>query len=382
MTRELKIALIVGFSAVLFVAILLSDHFAKVHKNALPDPGFTTPTLVGIAPTDPIKTPEALALEAEQRIAAAGGRTSVAEQMAAKQAQREQRMLESGPVVLDNTASKGSTDSLAGNFTSAMEQAKDRLVNGRAPAAVSTGAHADPHNELTQQIRNAGGEILDRGATRDIVLPAGAKPDAGLPVTKPEPGVTELAKTSPAGAEQAKAEAVRHMVVRNESLYDIARKYYGNGSQWKKIAEANPGRVAANGSVREGVSLVIPAAPAKAETKAAPAKDPAAKPAPDSKSKPIGAGETRITLEKAKKPEAPKQEPKAEPKADPKKEPKLADSTKGKRPGTYTVRPGDTAGKISQQILGTSRRADEILELNNLQEESLRVGMVLKIPSV
>jgi nucleoid-associated protein YgaU len=381
-TRELKIALIVGFSAVLFVAILLSDHFAKVHKNALPDPGFTTPTLVGIAPSDPIKTPEALALEAEQRIAAAGGRTSVAEQMAAKQAQREQRMLESGPIVIDNTASKGSSDSLAGNFTSAMEQAKDRLVNGRAPAAVSTGSQADPHSELTQQIKNAGGDILDRGATRDIVLPAGGKPDAAQPAAKPEPSATELARSTPGSTEQTKSEAVRHMVVRNESLYDIARKYYGNGSQWKKIAEANPGRVAANGSIREGVSLVIPAAPAKADVKAAPAKDATAKPAPDAKSKPLGAGETRITLEKAKKPEAAKQEPKAEPKADPKKEPKLADSTKGKRPGTYTVRPGDTAGKISQQILGTSRRADEILELNNLQEESLRVGMVLKIPSV
>ncbi len=401
MTRELKIALIVGFSAVLFVAILLSDHFAKVHKNALADPGTTTPTLTGIAPSDPIRTPEYTALQTEKTLAKAEGRTPVADEMARRQAEREQQMLDRGPVVVDNTASSGS---LTENIVSALDQAKNRIANGAAPAAANTATHADPHEDLTRQIQAAGGNVVDRGGVREIEL-AGGKPSTGridqqqTPNTPAMPGKTDLVKpeqlasgTQPGaqpGAEQIKApEQTKHVVAKSESLYDIAKKYYGNGSQWKKIAEANPGRVAANGAVREGVSLVIPQTPAKVEASKPAIKDPMAKDPAKDQTKPAGTksvapvpSETRITIDKAKKgADAPATKPEAKP--DPKKDVKLAGDPKAKRPATYTVRAGDTAGKISQQILGTSKRADEILELNNLQEESLRVGMVLKIPSV
>lgn len=402
MTRELKIALIVGFSAVLFVAILLSDHFAKVHKAPLLDPGTSTPSLVGIAPSDQLKTPESQVFGTEKRLALAEGVTPVADQMAKKQAERERQLIGNDPVVLDNTATKAKETTVASNLTSALEQAKQRLVNGTAPAAVSTAKQADPHADLTRQVQMAGGDIIERDGQRQVVLPDQNKltdpAPSKLEPTKPEPTKPELARSEPTKPEATGAEPVRHLVANGESLYDIAKKYYGNGGQWKKIAEANPGRVAANGSVRTGVQLLIPNAAPKTAGKDQTKTTPGQTPAVEQKSKTTLPSETRIALDKNKKTDAkdttkPAAKPEAKPetktdtkaKVDPKKElkdPKLAIDSKAKHPATYTVRPGDTAGKISQQILGTSKRADEILELNNLQEESLRAGMVLKIPSV
>ncbi len=49
---------------------------------------------------------------------------------------------------------------------------------------------------------------------------------------------------------------------------------------------------------------------------------------------------------------------------------------------TYTVQSGDVLSMISQRLLGTSRRVDEIVKLNGLSDaDEIRVGMVLKIPA-
>ena len=47
----------------------------------------------------------------------------------------------------------------------------------------------------------------------------------------------------------------------------------------------------------------------------------------------------------------------------------------------YTVKPGDTLAKISEEMLGTAQRYPEIMKLNGLQKaDSLTAGMVLKLP--
>lgn len=47
-----------------------------------------------------------------------------------------------------------------------------------------------------------------------------------------------------------------HVVASGENLYDIAKKYYNNGSAWPKIAAANP-KINAN-AIRPGQTLLIP----------------------------------------------------------------------------------------------------------------------------
>ena len=49
---------------------------------------------------------------------------------------------------------------------------------------------------------------------------------------------------------------------------------------------------------------------------------------------------------------------------------------------SYTVKKGDTLGDISLKTLGTSRRWQEILDLNSIEDEdTLTPGAVLKIPA-
>ena len=48
----------------------------------------------------------------------------------------------------------------------------------------------------------------------------------------------------------------------------------------------------------------------------------------------------------------------------------------------YEVRKGDTVSEIAQRLLGTSRRAGEIIRLNGLADpKRIRPGMKLKIPA-
>jgi 5'-nucleotidase/UDP-sugar diphosphatase len=49
-----------------------------------------------------------------------------------------------------------------------------------------------------------------------------------------------------------------HIVRRGETLSDIAYKYYGSASQWRKILEANRGVIKDANRLRPGIKLIIP----------------------------------------------------------------------------------------------------------------------------
>ncbi|MFN7020842.1 MAG: LysM peptidoglycan-binding domain-containing protein [Phycisphaerales bacterium] len=151
----------------------------------------------------------------------------------------------------------------------------------------------------------------------------------------------------------------RHDVREGESLYGITRQAYGDGSLWNKVAEYNKGKVMANGSVREGVTLLLPPKeallgrqlPASAGTPAAPS------PAPARKVEPSGT--------------------------------RPSDNSGGRSgasaaPRTYTVQRGDVLSEVARKTLGSSKRWTEILALNSdtLDDgDTLVAGMVLKLPA-
>jgi len=49
-----------------------------------------------------------------------------------------------------------------------------------------------------------------------------------------------------------------HTVLKDETLSDISRKYYGSANNWQKILDANHSRIKDANKLREGTKLFIP----------------------------------------------------------------------------------------------------------------------------
>jgi nucleoid-associated protein YgaU len=70
---------------------------------------------------------------------------------------------------------------------------------------------------------------------------------------------------TPKPAQEPEAGVVEHIVQRNDSLWKIAASFYGDGTKWTIIRDANRDLVGAEGQkLRPGMTLVIPPAPNEA----------------------------------------------------------------------------------------------------------------------
>lgn len=88
---------------------------------------------------------------------------------------------------------------------------------------------------------------LDAGESLAWEDPAGSVADQ--PVAYSEPmAVTPLYSSS----------GRMHSVQRKDTLYSLARLYYNDHRQWKKIYEANRDRIANPNMIKVGMNLVIP----------------------------------------------------------------------------------------------------------------------------
>ncbi len=86
--------------------------------------------------------------------------------------------------------------------------------------------------------------------------PAPAPPPApAAPAAAPAAPPAGKAKPAPAGAPPA-AMPRTHRVAGGDTLYAIARRYYGDGSRWSRIAEANG--LSEGDALRVGRTLRIP----------------------------------------------------------------------------------------------------------------------------
>ncbi|MDD2764547.1 MAG: LysM peptidoglycan-binding domain-containing protein [Opitutaceae bacterium] len=101
--------------------------------------------------------------------------------------------------------------------------------------------------------------------------PAAVPPDEAAPspaitrgplFTPPGGNSTKVAaKPAPAArvpAVSAPASGRRHVVAQGETLYKIAQRYYGSGSKWPEILEANRDVLKSENAVRPGMELRIP----------------------------------------------------------------------------------------------------------------------------
>jgi nucleoid-associated protein YgaU len=280
MTRDTKLALILGFALLLIVGLVISDHFAVDPEGEVASPGTTLAAGTPITRTplggqtrlldepraethaspapEPVSVPEAV-------MGGSGASTAVA--------------------LLDQEGDDG-RGSLRPEW---VNRAIEEFNKGRPPAAIAT----DEHRKVDRDSEEREPRLVE-----------------------PRRGVRT------------------HVVGEGESLWSIAEAYYGDGFMHEQLAAANTDVLGPRGELPRGATLRIPPASELGGTRrAAPA------PTPERK----------------------------------------APATK-----TYTVREGDVLSKISQKLLGTSKRWREILELNGdklERAEDLRVGMVLVVPA-
>ncbi len=187
-------------------------------------------------------------------------------------------------------------------------------------------------------------------------------PSAATPATASPTGLQPLgaltprdfaAPTTPTPAAEAAptadpTQSIVHYVKPGESLWQIAQRYYNSGDKWSLIAKANPKVVQPNGSVREGVRLVIPNDTRATGRAASSATAFADEPTPGTPTRLSASGATPA----------------------------------GSR--TVEVQSGDTLSSLAQRHLGSSARWREIYEANRDQlhdSDDLRVGMTLRLPA-
>jgi nucleoid-associated protein YgaU len=354
-TREHKLALIVGFALILVVGVFVSDHFSKA-RLAKPDDRLATSA--GMP-----------ARQQNQPVAFPAAPTPIVQPVAA---------VPEPPAHRPGEIDMGRRPQLGSGLAGAMGGA-DRGVGSLPGAGGSTLAPAP----LTP-------------AAKVVTVPG----EGVIPIGSVEPAPPQ---TAPASLPVSSGELRRHTVGKGDSLAKIANRYYGDEKLWRKLAEYNGPRVGANSSVNQGVTLLIPprdvlmgdatlapegARPAPAPTPAPTKRTDVAK--ADPKKPEPTRGDTRKTDagKPVVKPEPGKAGAKAEagkPGAQPEAGKPGSSPEAPKAPErTYTVKAGDTLALIAERELGSGKRWREIKRLNAGvlgEDDTITVGMVLKLPA-
>jgi nucleoid-associated protein YgaU len=209
-----------------------------------------------------------------------------------------------------------------------------------------TNAPATKPTRLTEKTRQARTSAMESAVNKVVPnQPISLEPEFGT--IKPgtvRPGAESA--VTPAG--QIPAAEKTHVVKSGETLYQIAKQYYGNGEKWKLIAKANP--KLSPTKVRVGDKLIIPAEAPKALAVAPTTTSPAVE-------KKVGTTKTEKTV--------------------------AGTTTEPGKTRTYKVRYGDTLQIIAHDQLGSSARWKEILKLNKkLKNDPMRLkaNMTIVLP--
>lgn len=332
MTREHKLALIIGFSIVLLVGVLVSDHLSRARFDALDPvgaaPGEDGGGLVALAPPKPLDT-----------------RGSAARSTPGPRIVEPERVVDLWTAdPMDHPSGESAT----------------QLASAEIETPESLAAEAQATEFQTAEVRLDEGPLftLTQRTPEPQPEPAPTTRD-GIPILSAQQiaqrlGVSDMpvaatVTNAPHRGElpTAPRKTVTHRVAQGDTLFRLAERYWGDGHLWPQLAAANRDRIGPDNTLRIGATLVIPAAQGSSR--------PAAQ-------QPVLAS--------------------AQPKADSKTDTKPATKAPAKA-STYTVKPGDTLGEIAQRTLGSVRYTDRIVAANDLDDaDDIRVGMVLKIPSV
>lgn len=338
MTREHKLAMIVGFALVLVVGVLVSDHLSGARKARMASVDMAGQEMgageVDVAfgrrpepaPTVTIAKAPPVTFDGERRDAEPAVSERPIDTVAANNIQPDDGIhvaengilgfsqLKAPPATIQTEAPRG-----------------EQLVMGQPRREVPPGFIEVPQSQADS--------ITPLGGEREILLTGGNVVTPGnLPLKSDK---TEKAKT--------------RTVKEGDTLWSIAADVYGDGKLHKKLAEYNKSRLGSGGQLRIGGSILIPEKNVllgKPSTTGSIAESAMA-----------ASGTTSSTPSKAS-------------------DAKSTDAKKSSK-STYVVKKGDTLAAIAKRELGSAGRWEEILELNSSDlddETSIRPGMTIKLP--
>ena len=285
MTRENKLALVVGFALVLLVGILVADHFSPAHADNAAD---FTPEARGDGTA---RWPKA---NRETLITVDPNRGRGVDP--AREANRDVRPIEPDPPVVKirtsrdaNTAGSDGTPSIqmGGNGNSGLPTGRnadsdaaalaDALNNGTVEGAVYY--HVGPSDTMIGicEDRYGDGSLYTALATfNDIADPSKVREGRRLLLPDADSLVRGVSRTAyltnlmSAGREERRSEAARavgttgtrsvrtYTVKDNDSLWDIAAATLGSGARWEEIFDANRDQLPSEDDIRPGMVLKLP----------------------------------------------------------------------------------------------------------------------------
>ncbi len=352
-TRETKLALILGLAVCMVVLVLFGEHFSKARQ---PVPA-TDPAL--LAGNQPVPPGEAASASAETP-----GITGLL--VSGENAAPAPAPAVPAPVDPPINAAAGAQ---AGAQNPGGRTGPVEFVNGQPlpPPAVRTTQAVDVPTGP-----GAGGidsmvARPDRPAPETVSVPevtpglgggaAAGAGSGGLP-SGPEAVVPVTPKPQPAVAE------VMYPVRAGDTITKILREQYGEASPSaiEKFKEYNRSRLTKSGGIQAGVTLRLP--PRTVLGMSADGRQP----------RPAGPAQREQVAAKAPAKDASRPGSKEAEKA-----PRSTPAASAAR--TYTVRKGDSLGEIAQRELGSATLAREIMKLNGLKDENIKVGSVLRLPA-
>lgn len=324
MRRENKLALIVGFSVLLVVAVLVSDHLSTARFDDVADGLDSLLEVPGgrAFVEQPLRTePPAIAARPERSGAGQIG---------------------FGPNGNNTTTARGE------DFPAYPPDQGQEIADGRGatdrlgvdePVEINIGSlgrgQDDDRERGMTQITG-----IDPDTIRDLL--ARQKPV----LVRTVPGTSsggDATPTKPIETPRTTGHVPRdnkYVIQPNDTLFEICQRLYGDGTKWRELVAINKGRIREDGTVFPGVAIDLV---------------PGVIRSPESRTSRTPSG---VLISTPSRP--------------------LRESTR-----SYTVKKGDTLSEIVQREVGSVRHLGRVRDLNpwlETQKDNIRVGQSLTLP--
>ncbi len=229
MTRETKIGLLVGLAIILLIGIIISEHLSATGDATSPDDqGAVVAEREGNDSIPALRRQEPSGDGDEADEAGQQGSPSV------PPPEREQAPRQDRTAGRDADRHWQQRIAQLQNELSTLEREKRRWRQQaeRWQIAAERGDSRDRDRSLPPPSQDRGGD--GQGGDRDG------------------------GQAEQRGGDQGGGRITEHTVESGERLWDLAVRYYGDGSKWRRIKDANPDVVTGEASIRAGDTLRIP----------------------------------------------------------------------------------------------------------------------------